>query len=400
MEEHKNILLLSLQKNGAAPRDALEFSNALCELKAVHTIVIAHGNELKTQYTNNLYRTVRVIPTFSSSFFSFLFFTLTLFRPLRLLSLIVSFLSVEALAKSEIIRRSSFIVFSTHFHPWLILMPLARFFRHLTIVGRSLGEVRWYHAVHENPFDTKEVRSSLVQKLEQFCFHNANRIVCYSEYMRSQLSLRHYQLSTINYKLPPIVLPVGAYTTALNGVVANQSHKREGRLLAGCLGRIEPYKDIDTLLKALELLNQKNLPVDLLIAGRGQISDKAQEAINKLNVRIENKWLSADEMTSITRACDIIVVPYKKASQSGVIALALALGKPVIATNVGGLPEQVDNNISGLIVPPNDPHALAEAIESLVMNPEKRESMGIAARTLGSGRLSWKRAAEIFLKSL
>lgn len=376
MEEHKNILLLSLQKNGAAPRDALEFSNALCELKAVHTIVIAHGNELKTQYTNNLYRTVRVIPTFSSSPFSFLFFTLTLFRPLRLLSLIVSL----------IIRRSSFIVFSTHFHPWLILIPIARFFRSFD----------WYHAVHENPFDTKEVRSSLVQKLEQFCFHNANRIVCYSEYMRSQLS--HHLASFLLPLKAPLVLPVGAYTTALNGVVANQSHKREGRLLAGCLGRIEPYKDIDTLLKALELLNQKNLPVDLLIAGRGQISDKAQEAINKLNVRIENKWLSADEMTSITRACDIVVVPYKKASQSGVIALALALGKPVIATNVGGLPEQVDNNISGLIVPPNDPHALAEAIESLVMNPEKRESMGIAARTLGSGRLSWRRAAEIFLK--
>lgn len=388
MEEHKNILLLSLQKNGAAPRDALEFSNALCELKAVHTIVIAHGNELKTQYTNNLYRTVRVIPTFSSSPFSFLFFSLTLFRPLRLLSLIVSLA----------VRRSSFIIFSTHFHPWLILMPLARFFRHLTLVGRSFGEVRWYHAVHENPFDTKEVRPKTIQWMEQYIFGRADRIVCYSEYMASQLAPYLHHRATTSLKSSPLVLPLGAYVSATSKATAPPAYKKEGRVLVGCLGRIEPYKDIDTLITAFELISSRNLPADLIIAGRGEISDKAQGAIKKLNVRIENKWLGADEMTSIARACDIIVVPYKKASQSGVIALALALGKPVIATNVGGLPEQIDNNISGLIVPPNDPHALAEAIESLVMNPEKRESMGIAARTLGSGRLSWKRAAEIFLK--
>lgn len=375
------MLLLSLQKNGAGPRDALEFSNALCELKAAHTIVIAQGNELLSSYRNNEYRVVKTIPTFSSSPVSFLFSTLTLVRPLRFLLLLLT---------THYSLQTTPVVFSTHFHPWLVLMPLARLLRPL----------QWYHAVHENPFDTKEVRSAIVQKLEQFCFNRADRIVCYSEYMRSQLSLHHYQLPTINYKLPPIVLPVGAYTTALDGVAANQSHKKEGRLLVGCLGRIEPYKDIDTLLKAFELLNQNNLPVDLLIAGRGPLPQAINYKLSTTNFFIENRWLSSDEITALALECDIIVVPYKKASQSGIIALALAAGKPVIATNVGGLAEQIEDGSTGIVVPPGDPEALARAMESLLADPEKRSAMGMAARALGSDRLSWKRGAEEFLKSL
>jgi glycosyltransferase involved in cell wall biosynthesis len=410
------LLVVALQRTGAGPRDALEFSNALCELKTAHEIIISDGNELKGEYVDNEYRKVKSIPTFSSSPASFLFFSLTLFRPLRLLFLILSYVRCHV----------SSVVFSSHFHPWLILVPIARFFK----------KVEWYHAVHENPFDTKESRSAILQKLEQFCFNHANRIVCYSEYMRSALSDPNYSLQPTPYNLPsslpqtnqatnqpssssshphlkansyklkaPLVLPLGSYTSALKGVTPSTAHKRADRLLVGCLGRIEPYKDIDTLLKAFEILQSKNLPVDLLIAGRGPLpnvnafsSPTTNYSLLTTHYFLENRWLSSDSLTAMALECDVIVVPYKKASQSGIISLAMACGKPVIATNVGGLAEQIEDGSTGIVVSPNDPQALASAIELFILDPKKCETMGMSARALGSGRLSWKRSAEEFLE--
>ncbi len=85
-----------------------------------------------------------------------------------------------------------------------------------------------------------------------------------------------------------------------------------------------------------------------------------------------------------------VVCPYLDATQSGVVLTAYAFGKPVIATQVGGLPEYVHHG--------ENPDALAEAIIYLLQNPEKRRQMKKAIQQLAETELSWSRIAEQTVK--
>jgi glycosyltransferase involved in cell wall biosynthesis len=364
------LLLISLQKNGAGPRDALEFSNALCELRTTHTIIISSGNELLHRYNSNAYRTVRTLSTYNSLMPSFLLWTLTLVRPLQL--------------AIRILREKPAVIFSTHFHPWLTMLP--------TLCG--LLHAKLYVAAHENPFTDKE-GGALSKRIERSQLQTADVIICYSEFIKQQL-----QGKIFNARF--LVLPLGAYHSAIEELKNAHLPRIEtsGLPLLVSVGRLEPYKGLHVLIDAYELLHAQEIQVKLLIAGRGELSDELKEKIYELGIILENRWLTASEITNFVIQSDLVVLPYLQASQSGVIPLALAAGKPVVTTNVGGLSEQVDDNQTGRLVTPGNPHALAHAIKELLSNPEKITQMGLKARVLGSTRLSWKRAAEIFLDNL
>lgn len=127
----------------------------------------------------------------------------------------------------------------------------------------------------------------------------------------------------------------------------------------------------------------KNKGLDVLLKAWGKHIDKYCKdklyIIGKLNYNISNElgfikrfhssiitsfgYKSDAELLAYYLECDFVVLPYKEASQSGVLLTALTLGKPVIATNVGGLPEVVQAVQGGYIVNPNDPHLLSEALD-------------------------------------
>ncbi len=367
------LLLLSLQKSGAAPRDALEFSNALCELRTEHEIIISSGNELLKDFNSGQYRTVRVIPTFNSSAPSFLFWTLTLIRPVRLLFLIARYKR----------QGEPYTIISTHFHPWLMMLPTLA----------TLLRFKWYHAVHENPFTDKEQRSGLSKRLEEAQARTADVIICHSEFVKTQLEgkLAHSKI---------IVIPLGAYASAASQVTLDPRFTNKNKPLLACIGRLEPYKGLNVLIDAFEILKTRGVSANLLIAGRGTFTEELKAKMYSLGIILENRWLTQAETTGYVVASDLIVLPYLQGSQSGMISLALAVGRPVVVTTVGGLAEQVDDNITGKLITSGNPHALADAIEQLLKNPEKLAEMGMKARVLGSSRLSWKRGGEIFLQSL
>ena len=85
----------------------------------------------------------------------------------------------------------------------------------------------------------------------------------------------------------------------------------------------------------------------------------------------------------------MVVLPYRSATQSAIVQTAFGRGKPVITTNVGGLAEAVEDGRTGLIVPPENPPALAEAIERYFAHDLENEfSENIEA---GNGRFSWNK---------
>jgi glycosyltransferase involved in cell wall biosynthesis len=88
------------------------------------------------------------------------------------------------------------------------------------------------------------------------------------------------------------------------------------------------------------------------------------------------------------------VLPYLEASQSGVVPVAYAFGKPVVATRVGGLPDVVEHGQTGLLVPPGDSQSLARAVIDLLTDDARRRDMGARARRFAETELSWSRIGQ------
>jgi glycosyltransferase involved in cell wall biosynthesis len=159
-------------------------------------------------------------------------------------------------------------------------------------------------------------------------------------------------------------------------------------------GRIIEYKGISVLLTAMKQIVGKFPNIKLIIAGNGDISNYSQLIADiKDNIELYIKPIPEDEVYSYFKNIDFVVLPYIEASQSGVIPLAYSMGKPVICTNVGGLPEQVFNK-TGILIPPNDVNALIATIESLISDKNLLYEMNHEALKIAETELSWKVSAE------
>jgi glycosyltransferase involved in cell wall biosynthesis len=113
---------------------------------------------------------------------------------------------------------------------------------------------------------------------------------------------------------------------------------------------------------------------------------------------IINRYITQKDIPRLFQQSSLVVLPYVEASQSAVIPVAYAFGRPVVASKVGGLPEVVDHGQTGLLVPPGDSDALAEAIISLLRDRDTRHQMGRQALEKTKGALSWTTIAQQTIK--
>ena len=139
----------------------------------------------------------------------------------------------------------------------------------------------------------------------------------------------------------------------------------EGELLL-FFGFVRHYKGLDVLIEAMPRVLARR-PVTLVVAGEFyEPVEPIQLRIAQLGlserVRVYDRYLADEEVGDLVAAADCVVLPYRSATQSGVVLVAYAGGCPVISTAVGGLPEVVEDGVTGYLVPPEDPVALADAI--------------------------------------
>lgn len=146
-------------------------------------------------------------------------------------------------------------------------------------------------------------------------------------------------------------------------------------------GRIWEYKGLEYLIRAEPLISAQVPDVRILIAGQGEdFSRYRQMMTHPERFIVHNEYIPEDHAAEYFRRASVVVLPYIEASQSGVIPMAYSAGKPVVATNVGGLPEMVDERQTGFLVEPRDAGALAERITQLLLDPELRTRMGTNAK--------------------
>ena len=182
-----------------------------------------------------------------------------------------------------------------------------------------------------------------------------------------------------------------------HGVLGEACHRATqpvpGRLLF--LGRIEAYKGLGILLDAAERLAREGLAFEIVVAGRGTDLHRHRARIAALAPRVvlEEGHVPPDALPDrLGRAC-VVVTPYLDATSSGVAALALNAGRPVVASRVGALPEMVRDGVNGLLVPPNDPVALAAVLRRLILDPALAARLGRGAAATADGPLSWAAVA-------
>lgn len=157
-------------------------------------------------------------------------------------------------------------------------------------------------------------------------------------------------------------------------------------------GRISPYKGLDILLDAYRDLS-KDANLRLCIVGAGNLRPYLQQLQSLPRVEVVNRWIRDEEVGHFFRQADIVVLPYTSASQSGVVAIAAAFGMPVVATKVGGLPEQIEDKVSGLLVNPGSSNELADALEFLIHAPTEAARLGQQLKNRFEQQFSWETIA-------
>ncbi len=156
-------------------------------------------------------------------------------------------------------------------------------------------------------------------------------------------------------------------------------------------GYVRPYKGLADLLEALRLAGGDAWD-QLYVVGefyepRARYEAALQEPALQSKVTVVDRYLPNEEVATYFAAADVVALPYRSATGSGIAQVAFGAGVPVIATRTGGLEEVVEEGISGLLVPPSDPSALARAIERYFgenLGPRLRQ--GVEGTR---GRFSW-----------
>ena len=161
-------------------------------------------------------------------------------------------------------------------------------------------------------------------------------------------------------------------------------------------GRVLAYKGLDILLQAYLILKEECPQVTLRIVGAGDLEPYRALLGQAVGVDVENRWIGESEIGDIFSDADLLVVPYREASQSGVIPTAYASGLPVVVTPVGGLIEQTQHLRTGLVAESASPEALAKAIKRMVTDPEIYSSCADGAAEEARERLSWPAIAARF----
>ena len=257
----------------------------------------------------------------------------------------------------EIVDFAPDVVHYQGFHPWFDL-ALALWHRYPLVFT--------VHDFQAHPGD------KLTQKtpfwLEMLARRRAEQIIVHSQHVGT-LMMQQLGGAGENISLVPHIQI---------GQDLSSSMAEEEEHLILFFGRIWEYKGLEYLIRAEPSISARVPRVRILIAGQGEdFSRYARMMVHPERFIVDNEFISEERTAEYFRRASIVVLPYIEASQSGVIPLAYSAAKPVVATEVGGLPEMVEHGRTGYLVAPRNVAQLAEAVVRLLLDRNLRREMGL-----------------------
>lgn len=163
-----------------------------------------------------------------------------------------------------------------------------------------------------------------------------------------------------------------------------------------CPRRLVPKNGLEFLIESLPLIRRRFSAVSVLIAGDGPERERLEARVRELDLQDSVVFAGSQDNNDLPEfygAADIVAIPSLKEATSIAGLEAMASACAVVATNVGGLPEIIEDGVSGLLVPRGDPEALAQAIARLIETPELRTQLGLAARARVEQKFTWEQVA-------
>jgi len=201
------------------------------------------------------------------------------------------------------------------------------------------------------------------------------------------------------------LIPNGVDTARFNPRVSGEEIRKKlgltGHnllLFVGALTEWHRYKGLDVLLSAMQLLKNTNENVRLLVVGDGSLAPEYRHLADSLSVSDDVIFagnVPEDDLPKCYACSDMLIQPSKDRSEGfGLTILeANATGKPVIGSDVGGIPSVIDQGKNGFLVPPNDPVALSEEIRSVLHSESVLSRMGRNGRVIAE-KHDWSIIAE------
>ena len=279
-----------------------------------------------------------------------------------------------------------------HLH-WIYIFPFSFLMKFFVIFSKMLGyKVVWtIHNILPHESTKKDVKKS------RWLYGNVDyKFIHYKSNLERLKNTLHVELKDIEVIFHPVF--VGSYPNEISNREAKRELKiPENKKVLLCFGMIRKYKGMELFADALEKLGDEYIGI---IAGKG-VSEEVLKYLKEKEKRLDNllvvdEYIQDDKIQVYFNACDVVVLPYTNITTSGVVLLAYAFGKPVITTNLGGMPEVVIENKTGLLIPPNNVEALTEAIKKLFnMDYEK---MGEEAYKMAKEKFTWEKLAEQTIK--
>ncbi len=254
---------------------------------------------------------------------------------------------------------------------WLNLLPFMIGWRPVVITVHDAD-------IHPGDTDSK----NLPQFATDEFYRRGTRLIVHGEGIRRDLAERSGRPVGMIDVVPHVALHRYGDLARRHGL---KSQPSSGGRRALFFGRVMAYKGLSVLLQAAVSLKRGAVPdLELVVAGRGPDLDNLRGKLSASHIRLHHGFVPDEEAAQLFLDTDLVVLPYLKASQSGILALAAAFGKPVVVTETGELGEMVRATGMGLVVPPGDSTALAEAMASILNDQDLAQQCGEASLKAGT----------------
>ncbi|GGS61731.1 hypothetical protein GCM10010156_20520 [Planobispora rosea] len=254
--------------------------------------------------------------------------------------------------------------------------------------------------------DPKRVGSQrhvLQRDREAFIMRSADAVVTLAETMAAEIVERGVPREKIH--LAPNAVDDSLLTASYDGAAFRAAYGiRDDEIVMGSVSSIVAYEGFATMISAAALLRDQGTPVKVLLVGDGAERPALLEQVEALglqDIAILPGRVGPDEALQAQSAIDIFVCPREDLRVCRLVTPlkpveAMALGKPVVLSDLPALSELVGSEGAGLLVPPGDPEALAKAIAGLRDDPRRRALMGEAGRAEVAAKRTWSRIAETY----
>lgn len=245
-------------------------------------------------------------------------------------------------------------------------------------------------------------RHVLQREREAFLMNQADAVVTLAETMAVEIVERGVPRENI-YLAPNAVDDSLLQASYDAEVFRSRFGIDKNEIVVGSVSSIVAYEGFATLLRAAAIMRDEGAPVRVLIVGDGTERDTLLELVEELSLKsaILPGRVGPDEALQAQAAIDIFVCPREDLRVCRLVTPlkpveAMALGKPVVLSDLPALSELVGSDGAGLLVPPGDPAALAKALAGLREDPARRAEMGEAGRAEVAAKRTWSRVAETY----